>query len=75
MKEKRFRKTWAGSLMVIGVLSVIQSTNQIVASINGSGFLPDVLVRIIGVCQIAAAAVLVFTIVRKHIDDKDNKGA
>jgi len=33
------------------------------------------LVRVIGVCQITAAAVLVFTIIRKAIDDKDNKGA
>ncbi len=75
MKEKRFRGAWAGSLIVIGVLSVIQCANSIVTEINDSGFLPDVLVRVIGVCQIAAAAVLVFTIVRKAIDDKDSKGA
>lgn len=74
-KEKRFRRAWAGSLMVIGVLSMIQGVNQIVVGINDSGFLPDVLVRVIGVCQITAAAVLVFTIIRKAIDDKDNKGA
>ncbi len=74
-KENRLRRTWAVSLMVIGVLSVIQCVNSIVTDINDSGFLPDVLVRVIGVCQIAAAAVLVFAIVRKAIDDKDNKGA
>ncbi len=63
-KENRFRRTWAVSLMVIGVLSVIQSANSIVTYINDSGFLPDVLVRVIGVCQMAAAAVLVFAGIR-----------
>ncbi len=63
-KENRLRRTWAVSLIVLGVLSVIQSVNSIVTDINGSGFLPDVPVRVIGVCQMAAAAALVFAGIR-----------
>ncbi len=75
MKEKSFRFMWGVSLGVLGILGAVQSVNSILTEINGSGFLPDVLVRAIGVCQLAAVAVLVFATIRRGIDDKDSKGA
>ncbi len=75
MKEKRFRVVWAVSLGVLGILGVIQSVNSILIETNDSGFLPDILVRVIGVCQLAAVAVLVFAVIRRGTDDKDDKGA
>ncbi len=58
-KEKGFRRIWAGSLIVIGVLSLIQSADRIVISINGSGFLPDFLVAVFGVVLPLAAVYLI----------------
>lgn len=59
-KEKGFRRTWGGSLIVIGVLSLIQSADRIVTAINGSGFLPDFLVIGGGIFMPLAAVALIF---------------
>ncbi len=58
-KEKGFRRIWAVSLIVIGVLGLIQSADRIVAAINGSGFLPDFLVTVFGVVLPLAAVYLI----------------
>ncbi len=63
-KEKGFRRTWAGSLIVIGVLSLIQSADRIVAAISGSGFLPEFLVIGGGIFMPLAAVALIFAGIR-----------
>ncbi len=59
-KEKGFRRIWAVSLIVIGVVGLIQSADRIVAAINGSGFLPDFLVTVFGVVLPLAAVYFEF---------------
>ena len=68
MKKSPLVITYGISLMVVGILAIVTGICNI-AGID----LPDIVVRAIGVVDIIAVPVLVFSFVRLYIIKKDNK--
>lgn len=68
MKKSPLVITYGISLMVVGILAIVTG----ICNISGID-LPDIVVRAIGVVDIIAVPVLVFSFVRLYIIKKDNK--
>ncbi|MBQ7009239.1 MAG: hypothetical protein IJN05_08510 [Ruminococcus sp.] len=64
--KKRSDLLWSMSLLVIGIATVILAGSNIVGIA-----LPDIAVRIIGVIDLIALPVLVYTTVKKIRKDKE----
>ena len=64
--KKRNDLLWSMSLLVIGIATVILAGSNIVGIA-----LPDIAVRIIGVIDLIALPVLVYTTVKKIRKDKE----
>lgn len=64
MKQRLWGILYAVSLIVLGGCGMVTAINFIVAD-NGSGFLPDTAVRIMGIVQCAALVLLVFSRIKQ----------
>lgn len=64
MEKYRWNKIWAVSLMVIGLATVGMTGAQIAAGMGAQG-IPDVLIRVCGIADLAALPFLGFSTVKK----------
>lgn len=64
MHERFWGILYAVSLMVLGFCGMVTAINFIVAD-NGSGFLPDTAVKVMGITQCAALVLLVFSRIKQ----------
>ncbi len=67
-KFKRYKLIWAVALIINGICTIITATNNIFG-----GFLPDFMIRVLGIVLIIAASVIVFTSVKILIYKSENK--
>ena len=58
MQKKTIRKLWAGSLLTIGIASILMFGTNLIGI-----RLPDMIIRILGVCDLVALPILVATTV------------
>lgn len=58
MQKKTIRKLWAGSLFIIGIASILIFGTKLVGI-----RLPDMMIRILGVCDLVALPILIATTV------------
>lgn len=71
MKKNRLLLVWSISLMVIAVCTLVLSIANTMKPMGAS--VPDTLVWILGIFELIACPVLMFTTVRMYIKGKEEK--
>lgn len=65
MQERLWTVLFVVSLIVIGGCGTLNGVNYIVAGNSGSGFLPDMAIRVIGIAECAALFLCAFSRIKQ----------